>query len=301
MTLTGTNHGLNKRTSTSHSTVNKSSTATSKPRVSSEPLHSKPNVHTNLLSNTLQAFDRERTTNKQLSHPFNPKSSSDVENAHSDHVQANDCSHSEQSVPSTHYTHGSVLTNSHFHKTSSDSLQIQIQPLTTQKLELSKRAKSGHSIRSEVGSLHSTANTTDNDPFSSGLNGNSVHLTTKPANLPQVNSENVHNVMQGSCVKPKHVTPSSLSKESTLAAIYGPQNSIPQRAFTNAEDFRKVKKIFLSEKQSGTLKESGMEFPCAPPATPVPGKEKYLSQCMRFPTMWHFDMCRLGRASAASF
>ena len=26
-----------------------------------------------------------------------------------------------------------------------------------------------------------------------------------------------------------------------------------------------------------------------------------ISQCMRFPTMWHFDMCRLGRASAASF
>ena len=26
-----------------------------------------------------------------------------------------------------------------------------------------------------------------------------------------------------------------------------------------------------------------------------------LSQCMRFPTMWHFDKCRLGRASAASF
>ena len=27
---------------------------------------------------------------------------------------------------------------------------------------------------------------------------------------------------------------------------------------------------------------------------------KNLSQCMRFPTMWHFDKCRLGRASAAS-
>ena len=26
-----------------------------------------------------------------------------------------------------------------------------------------------------------------------------------------------------------------------------------------------------------------------------------MSQCMKFPTMWHFDMCRLGRASAASF
>ena len=26
-----------------------------------------------------------------------------------------------------------------------------------------------------------------------------------------------------------------------------------------------------------------------------------MSQCMRFPTMWHFDMCRLGKASTASF
>ena len=28
--------------------------------------------------------------------------------------------------------------------------------------------------------------------------------------------------------------------------------------------------------------------------------ENKMSQCMRFPTMWHFDKCRLGRASAAS-
>ena len=27
----------------------------------------------------------------------------------------------------------------------------------------------------------------------------------------------------------------------------------------------------------------------------------HLSQYMRFPTMWHFDMCILGRASAVSF
>ena len=26
-----------------------------------------------------------------------------------------------------------------------------------------------------------------------------------------------------------------------------------------------------------------------------------MSQCMRFPTMWNFDMCRLGQASVASF
>ena len=30
-------------------------------------------------------------------------------------------------------------------------------------------------------------------------------------------------------------------------------------------------------------------------------KDNNLNQCMRFPTMWQFDMCRLGRASAASF
>ena len=28
---------------------------------------------------------------------------------------------------------------------------------------------------------------------------------------------------------------------------------------------------------------------------------QHLSQCMRFPTMWQFDICRLGRTSAASF
>ena len=30
-------------------------------------------------------------------------------------------------------------------------------------------------------------------------------------------------------------------------------------------------------------------------------KAYHLSQCMRFPTMWYFDMYRLRRASAASF
>ena len=30
-------------------------------------------------------------------------------------------------------------------------------------------------------------------------------------------------------------------------------------------------------------------------------KKKHLSQCMRFPTMCHFDKCRLRRACAASF
>ena len=39
------------------------------------------------------------------------------------------------------------------------------------------------------------------------------------------------------------------------------------------------------------------------PSTHVMGwyVKRDLSQCMRFPTMLHFDMCSLGRASAASF
>ena len=35
--------------------------------------------------------------------------------------------------------------------------------------------------------------------------------------------------------------------------------------------------------------------------TQVINEQKYLSRGMRFPTMWHFDMCRFRRASASSF
>lgn len=34
----------------------------------------------------------------------------------------------------------------------------------------------------------------------------------------------------------------------------------------------RVTKVYQSDKQSGTMKELGVEFPCAPPATPLPGK-----------------------------
>ena len=178
-----------------------------------------------------------------------------------------------QIIPSTNYIHGSVETNSRSHKDSLEALQIRIQPLTAQKVELNKRIKSGHSIRSEVDSIHASIYPLDTKPSSPVFMTNSVNLTTKSSNLPQMNTENVHVVMHGNSVKQKNVSSSKecVSKESSLAAIYGPQNNIPQRAYSNADDFRKVKKIFLSEKQSGTLKENGMEFPCAPPATPVPG------------------------------
>ena len=265
---TRTHHDHDKRLST-HS-VNKLSTLNCKNRISSEPINSKPNLHSNALSYTLQGFDSERT-NKHLSFPCNNRSASDLVHVPSDKTKASN--NDKQIIPSTNYTHGSVETNSRSHKDSLEALQIRIQPLTAQKVELNKRIKSGHSIRSEVDSIHASIYPLDTKPSSPVFMTNSVNLTTKSSNLPQMNTENVHVVMHGNSVKQKNVSSSKecVSKESSLAAIYGPQNNIPQRAYSNADDFRKVKKIFLSEKQSGTLKENGMEFPCAPPATPVPG------------------------------
>lgn len=41
-----------------------------------------------------------------------------------------------------------------------------------------------------------------------------------------------------------------------------------------SDSANKVTKIYLSDKHSGTVKDCGIEIPCAPPATPTPGKDK---------------------------
>lgn len=38
-----------------------------------------------------------------------------------------------------------------------------------------------------------------------------------------------------------------------------------------SEDTVKITKVFLSEKQSGVVNELGIDLPCAPPVTPMPG------------------------------
>lgn len=60
-------------------------------------------------------------------------------------------------------------------------------------------------------------------------------------------------------------------KMSVLTSIYGAVYETADKVTAQAEEMKKVKKIYLSDKQSGTLRENGMEFPCAPPATPTPG------------------------------
>lgn len=220
------------------------------------------------MSYTLQTFGSEKTNiNNQI--PFNSdyRSASDI--VHLEDTKARD--NNENIVPSTHYTHGFVQANTcnFVHKQSLDAISIQIQPITAQKVELSKRIKSGHSVKSEIGSINAIS--FQEKPSSPIARTNQFTLTAKSCNLPHMNTDNSSSTVQETSVNPKAAHPNSVSKESTLTAIYGPHNNIPPRAFSNAEDFRKVKKIFLSEKQSGTLKENGMEFPCAPPATPMPG------------------------------
>lgn len=48
--------------------------------------------------------------------------------------------------------------------------------------------------------------------------------------------------------------------------------SMNQRRKVSNEESPKTTKVYLSEKQSGVLSDCGVNFPCAPPATPTAGK-----------------------------
>jgi len=61
------------------------------------------------------------------------------------------------------------------------------------------------------------------------------------------------------------------NKELVLSSIYAPVIQTTDRTPAHIDALQKVKKIFLSEKQSGTIRENGRDYPCAPPATPTPG------------------------------
>lgn len=48
------------------------------------------------------------------------------------------------------------------------------------------------------------------------------------------------------------------------------------KPFNSSDNFKKIVKIYLSEKQSECMKVGGMMIPCAPPATPTAGKDPQL-------------------------
>ena len=67
-------------------------------------------------------------------------------------------------------------------------------------------------------------------------------------------------------------TPYKLTDTRTaIECLVTVNNRIQDVTSTRAPPSRTIK-VFCSDRQSGVLKELGMERPCAPPVTPVPGK-----------------------------
>lgn len=150
--------------------------------------------------------------------------------------------------------------------------------VTIYKLELGHRVKSASSHKT----LNLTAPNTesmknsDSTAISNELTLNSVPCTLQQANRPikpVLKSQNRTHSEQGSLKESNDL------KLSVLASIYGTVYETADKVTTQAESLKKVKKIYLSDKQSGTIKENGMEFPCAPPATPTPGIYIYSPVC----------------------
>jgi hypothetical protein len=89
--------------------------------------------------------------------------------------------------------------------------------------------------------------------------GNRSQTNTKHVSLPQMTNNFM--VKTDSSVKTSH----SENIQSAKSFVY------PSSRVNHAEIAR-ITKIYLSEKQSGVVKDCGMEVPCAPPATPLPGE-----------------------------
>ena len=82
----------------------------------------------------------------------------------------------------------------------------------------------------------------------------------------------------------------SISVGSVLWRRLSPLNIVEFRIFNDNKD-QSVHFVLLLVKVKGKGCWSKAVFFC----------KYYVSQWIRFPTMWHFDMSRLGRASEASF
>ncbi|XP_048759795.2 uncharacterized protein LOC125669368 isoform X2 [Ostrea edulis] len=91
--------------------------------------------------------------------------------------------------------------------------------------------------------------------------GNRSLTNTKHLSLPQMTNNFM--VKTDSSVR----TSNSENFQNSKSFVY------PSSRINHAEIAR-ITKIYLSEKQSGIVKDCGMEVPCAPPATPLPDPSK---------------------------
>ena len=172
----------------------------------------------------------------------------------------------------SHYTHGNRPLSSPSLDRNSDQgiLFPQGVPITVHKSEL--RIKSGHSSQSEEPCNKSPTSIKEENPrdTSTANTDQLLVLNAKPCNVHRT-----QDVVSPSGSQQKHLHPvlsaDMASRQASLEAIYGAMHKTANRITAQVEELKKVKKIFLSDRQSGNIKESGMEYPCAPPATPNPG------------------------------
>ena len=143
----------------------------------------------------------------------------------------------------------------------SNELSAQGSSVVIYKLDLTHRIKSASSHKSQ-----STAAISDSDVIAG--NNNELSLSAVPCLVQQANRSSKQILKSQNR---RNSNESNDQKLSVLSSIYGAVYETADKITAQVESLKKVKKIFLSDKQSGTLRENGMEYPCAPPATPTPG------------------------------
>lgn len=93
------------------------------------------------------------------------------------------------------------------------------------------------------------------------VNRQTTQVSTKQIILPQM----TNNFMVKTDVKER--TSGQDPLQSSKSFVYPPSR-------VNHTDIARITKIYLSEKQSGVVRDCGMDVPCAPPATPLPDPSK---------------------------
>lgn len=161
-------------------------------------------------------------------------------------------------------------------RTLPEELLAQGNSVVIYKLDIGPRIKSASSHKS-----HFTLPAESVKDSETSATSTELSLNVVPCALNQLVASKPPKIVQKMHKKtdfnPSHSNDGADDKLSVLASIYGKVYETADKVAAQIEGQKKVKKIFLSDKQSGTIKENGMEFPCAPPATPTPGI--YMCMC----------------------
>ncbi|XP_045162772.2 uncharacterized protein LOC123527412 isoform X2 [Mercenaria mercenaria] len=256
--------GLHDKTSSVHSRQILTNTQHEKPsRISSEP-PSKVSQGS-VLSNTQQDPGNGLAQKRVYNVPFSNKKMHDIYPIRVASAKTNS-----SSLPSTHYIHGNLTCNPIVNNLNSAScLESADQPVMIYKLDINKRVKSASSLKLDVANKPSKEKD-DTEVVFKNSEEISVNAVSCNLQLSHKLNKSVIKYQQKNLYSTQGLSADSVSKEAVLTSIYGAVYHTADKVSAQAEELKKVKKIFLSEKQSGTIRESGMEFPCAPPATPTP-------------------------------